>query len=353
MKRHAIRWAAVAGLLGGLALMTLLVVHFGAADVGHAIATAGWSGLGAIVGFHLALQALMGIGWWLLARGRRRAAPVWIFIWGRLLRDAGADLLPLSQVGGYVLGVRAVMLRGIGAVLGAATTVVDITLELAGQILYTALGIALFLQFDPHSRLREPLLYGLGIAVFAALGFVAAQRRRLPLLDRLAARLSQGWLTAIAAGTDVVQQEIRAIYRDGRGTLGCFGLHVITWLASTFEAWIALRLMGAPLGLGPVLAIESLLYAIRSAAFLVPNALGIQEGAYILLGAAFGLSPDVALALSLLKRARDIVIGVPALLSWQVHEGKILWAHRVAAPPAREPSRRPLATRRGERGAPP
>ena len=41
----------------------------------------------------------------------------------------------------------------------------------------------------------------------------------------------------------------------------------------------------------PSLAIESLLYATRTAAFVVPNAVGVQEGAYILLGAAFGLSP--------------------------------------------------------------
>jgi hypothetical protein len=37
----------------------------------------------------------------------------------------------------------------------------------------------------------------------------------------------------------------------------------------------------------------------------VPNAVGVQEGAYILLGAIFGLSAETVLALSLLKRARD------------------------------------------------
>ena len=82
--------------------------------------------------------------------------------------------------------------------------------------------------------------------------------------------------------------------------------------------------MGADLGIGVVIAIESLLYAIRSVAFAVPNAVGVQEGAYIMLGAAFGLTPETALALSLLKRARDLVIGVPALLAWQVLEGRRL-----------------------------
>jgi hypothetical protein len=46
----------------------------------------------------------------------------------------------------------------------------------------------------------------------------------------------------------------------------------------------------------------------------------VQEGAYVLLAPLFGLSPSAALALSLLKRGRDIAIAVPVLLSWQALE---------------------------------
>ena len=80
-----------------------------------------------------------------------------------------------------------------------------------------------------------------------------------------------------------------------------------------------------------MLAIESLLYAIRTAAFVVPQAVGVQEGAYLLLGAAFGLTPEMALALSLLKRARDLVIGLPAIGIWQTIESSRLWRRRAIA----------------------
>jgi hypothetical protein len=90
-----------------------------------------------------------------------------------------------------------------------------------------------------------------------------------------------------------------------------------------------LRFAGASLGFATVLVIESLLYAARSVAFAVPNAVGVQEGAYILLGASFGLTPETALALSLLKRARDLTIGLPALAVWQFLESGRLW-HRIA-----------------------
>jgi hypothetical protein len=83
--------------------------------------------------------------------------------------------------------------------------------------------------------------------------------------------------------------------------------------------------MGVPIGLGAAVAIDSLLYGLRSVAFMVPNALGVQEGGYVLLGGLFGLGPDSALALSLIRRGRDLAIGIPALLVWQLLEGNKAW----------------------------
>jgi hypothetical protein len=50
-----------------------------------------------------------------------------------------------------------------------------------------------------------------------------------------------------------------------------------------------------------------------------------------MLGAIFGLPPEMALALSLLKRGRDLAIGIPALLAWQTLEGGALFRRREAA----------------------
>ncbi len=74
--------------------------------------------------------------------------------------------------------------------------------------------------------------------------------------------------------------------------------------------------------------LESLILAVRASAFFVPGALGVQEGAFVLLGAVIGLSPEVALALSLIKRFRELVIGVPALLVWQFAEGRQMLLYR-------------------------
>jgi len=68
------------------------------------------------------------------------------------------------------------------------------------------------------------------------------------------------------------------------------------------------------------MVLESLGQAVRSAAFAVPGALGIQEGGFILLGSLFGLPSTAALSLSLVKRLPDLAIGLPGLAAWQMLE---------------------------------
>jgi hypothetical protein len=68
------------------------------------------------------------------------------------------------------------------------------------------------------------------------------------------------------------------------------------------------------------LAIEGLLHAVLATAFIVPGYAGIQEAAYASLGSIFGLPAEISLGVSLLRRARDLAVGVPILLVWQLVE---------------------------------
>src|SRR5262249_59380092 len=94
--------------------------------------------------------------------------------------------------------------------------------------------------------------------------------------------------------------------------------HVVSGLPGAGEIWLALRFLGHPVGLARAIVIESLAESVRTAAFTVPGALGVQEGGFLVLGRLFGLTPDVALALSLAKRVREVALGVPGLVAWQL-----------------------------------
>ena len=54
----------------------------------------------------------------------------------------------------------------------------------------------------------------------------------------------------------------------------------------------------------------------------MPAAIRVQEWGYAVLAPMFGLPAEMGVAVSLLKRAREIVLGVPALIYWQSVEGR-------------------------------
>jgi putative membrane protein len=190
------------------------------------------------------------------------------------------------------------------------------------------------LDFAPAKRVVAAVAAGLAVAALLIAGFVAVQRRGFGLVDRVVRMAGPSWAERLADGAAVLHAAIGDVYRRGGRLAASYLLHLGAWIAGTSEAWLALRLAGRPLGFGLVLAIEGLLYAVRSVAFAVPNAVGVQEGAYILLGAGFGVTPETALALSLLKRGRDLAIGLPALAAWQIAEGRHFWRRGTGEPPA-------------------
>lgn len=320
------RFIPVVLIAAGIAAMIGLVVHFGAGAVAAALLAVGPLGYASVILIHVALIALMGLAWAALLPHIRP----WVMVCGRFVRDAGSEVLPLSQVGGYVLGTRAVALGGVPATSGAASTIVDVTLEFVSQLAYVALGLVWLLHLNASTIAPGAVMLGLAVAGSLAVALIVVQRRGIRYADRIARILGKGWAERTAAGATALHQALEAIYRRRRGIWLSFLLHLLCWIVGASEIWVALRFAGRNLPFGSVMVIESLVYAIRSSAFYVPNSVGVQEGAYVLLGGAFGLGPEMALALSFLKRARDLAIGLPVIALWQAIEGGRLW-HRVVA----------------------
>ena len=120
---------------------------------------------------------------------------------------------------------------------------------------------------------------------------------------------------------DATYENLSLLYARRTSLLASGQVHIIGWLIGTAEVWIALRFMGFPVTVNEALVIESLLQAVRGAAFAIPGAFGAQEAGLILLCGLFEIPSDQALALSLIKRAADLVVGVPGqshCRSWKV-----------------------------------
>jgi len=67
-----------------------------------------------------------------------------------------------------------------------------------------------------------------------------------------------------------------------------------------------------------------MIQAVRHLAFIVPGALGVQEAGLIIFGHSLGIDAQLALAISMSKRLRELLCGLPSLLSWQWVEGRRL-----------------------------
>lgn len=308
---------ALAGLLGAAYL--IFYVGFGA--VLQAAVSVGWSGFALLCLYGLANFVLLGVAWLVIAPpfNWRNAAT---FCWGRAVRDSAGEILPFSQLGGAVIGARATILRGITRATAFASTVVDLTMEMIAQIAFTIVGLIILTIHMGGGGSRAPALQtatiGLLVAILAAGAFFIVQRRGFSLLERLAER----FLPAAAFHAAAARQAINKIHDAPWRMTISFAVHCAGWLSSAFGTWLALRLIATPISFSDAIGIESLLCMARSAAVFVPGAIGVQEAGYAAMMPLFGLTPQVGLAVSLLKRAREIAIGAPVLLVWQIAEGR-------------------------------
>ncbi len=314
MKRLSVILALV-----GLLLALVLVAYFGVDNVGAAISRIGVWELALIVAWQLLLFVILGLAWDVIAPRQALRRP-WVLIWARMVRDASTNCLPFSTVGGFVFGTRAATLHGMKWHTATASTVVDVTAEFLAQIAFTAIGVSILLIRSPSSDLAVPLELGLGLAVIACLAFVGLQKGAAPLFARLGRRIAGRWFDDANERVAVLQAELGLIYGHTPRLVIGFLLHLVGWIGTGAAGWIAYRALGASLSFTDALAIEALLSAVAAMAFLVPVNAGVQEAGYAGLGALFGVAPELSIAVSLVRRARDVIVGVPILLLWQFVE---------------------------------
>ena len=312
--------AAVAGLLAAI----LLIGYHGFLAVSDLLLAVGW-GMVVVSAYHLVPVTFSSLAWRRVLRNTWRR-PLAVFIWARLVREAVGSLLPVMQVGGELVGARILTFRGAAAGIAGASVVVDLTLEAIAQFFFTLLGLVLLVLIGGSEQTVRWIAAGLVVAALALGGFVLAQRKGMfKLVEAFIEKIADKWVWLSLGKIGNVHETIQKLYSEHRALAAAGVTHLFSWIISAGEVWLALYFMGSPVSFLEALILESLSYAVKSAAFVVPGQLGVQEGAYMLLGQMLGLTPETGLALSLVKRVRVLLLGIPALLGWQAQESGRLW----------------------------
>jgi putative membrane protein len=236
--------------------------------------------------------------------------------------------MPAGQIGGPVLMVRHLAQRGVDMPTAAAAITVATTYQMLAQMVFALTGLGVLAMRASHwnrGALGVAMLISM-VSLGLILGsFYAVQRRGLFRSSmRVAIRvLGAAKLAALIPQAEAFDQAVARTYARRSSGIASFAMNLIGWFVGIGEVYMILWLIKSPVGWQSALLLESLGQAIRGAAFVIPASLGVQEGGYLLLAPLAGLQPDVALALSLAKRAREFLLGVPGLLYLQFCERRL------------------------------
>jgi putative membrane protein len=318
--------------LAGAALFTVLLFHQGLPQVGAAFAAAGWA-VAAVVFYHFVVPVLLdAVAWWVLFP-RSDRLPLRKLLWMRWIGESVSTLVPSAAVGGDVVRARLAAIKGAPLPIAAGTVLVDLTLGVFTQAVFTVLGVVLLVGVTGQKNFVRPTLIGTLIGVVGVAGFYIVQRMGMfRFLAKIIARLANSpeWHSLVQGG-ETLDQTVRALYARRKAVIACCAWTILSLVLGSGEIWIALHALDLHATFVNALILQSMVLTIRSAAFAVPGGLGVQEGGYLFVGNLLGIPGDAAFALSLIARVRELAIGIPGLVIWQVIEARRLWRARLAA----------------------
>ena len=207
--------------------------------------------------------------------------------------------------------------------LAAASVIVDVLMQAATQLVFAIVGLVLLIAIGGHDLLVWPIAIGLALAIPALGWFFLAQGGR-------ASGWSSGccrWWPATASGrclapSTICSRNSACSIRDRRGLM-----RSVVWHFGGLVRRRHRSLDRAALH-GPSDRLRA------GGDHRKPDARGARRGfcrararsarkraALIVLCAIFGVPPEAALALSLVKRVPDLVFGVPGLVGLAGHGG--------------------------------
>jgi len=311
------------GLAIGLLLLIGLIIWQGATDVFTLLLTTGWSLLWLpLIWFPNLLPATQ--GWRLLFSNDR---PTFIHaLLAMWMGRAVNNLVPTATIGGEIVKARLISSWGVSGINAIASVVVDKAMQALSVAIWGLVGVSTLLIYSTDDELALYATIGFVILLCCAIGFLIVQRLgMLGILATLGGKLIKtDYWQGVTFSAKEIDAVILDIYRHKLRIIFAVSLKTLSLILQTGEVWLACYLLGHPIGLLEAVLLKSLTTTLSDIAFIIPNAYGIQEGAYILIGAIIGLPADISLAVSLAVRIRDIVFDPAGLLTYQNIESKKL-----------------------------
>jgi putative membrane protein len=255
--------------------------------------------------------ALNTLGWQRLIPAQHRPSAHLLFLF-RWIGEAVNSLIPWGQAGGDVVRAQLLSRRGVPWPEATALMLADLSIAAVTQVLFTLLGVAAAAAKGlPTSKCQ---LLVLALTTAGIIGLLAVAGSVVP--RTLAGPSATRRWPAVARRIQELRSALRTLAVDRRALVVAAAWHLLAWLSQVVETWMVLAARQAPVTWSGALWLESLTTAARSAAFFLPGGLGAQEAALIALGRHLGIDPPPLVTLAVVKRGREIVVGVLGLTAW-------------------------------------
>lgn len=244
----------------------------------------------------------------LFIKDRIRFSRLYLHRW---LGESVNNILPVAQVGGEVVRARGVACSGVSLGTAASTVVVDVAIGLIAMVAFAAPSLGILTRGRADS-----LLWG-GLAFLMV---PAALLVGLPLVTRSGASSLVLRRAARALGLrDMyegprIEGAIETLYGAPIALVAALGLRALGRVALGAELFLASRCLGLPASFEDALLLTSVVDFMRAAIFFVPGGLVVQEGGFVLVGAMLGFSAESMVALALMRRARELALGLPGVI---------------------------------------
>jgi len=250
---------------------------------------------------------------------RLNLLPLWRI---RQIGEAYNIITPLGTVGGEP--VKAQLLKDYYHLTfkqGLASLVLSRTTFLTALIIFFIPGIYLILSSEIITGEFKTVSL-VGMIVFTILIFLFFLFQVTGMLGVLASWFGRMFPKhkdhSFLNHLQVLNTLMSAYYKDNQGRIALSIFYALVgWVVGLGELYLALYYLGYDPSFQELWVIEALVQLVRVGSFFIPMSLGAQEGGLILIFVAMGLTPDLGLAVSFVRRIKEIIwVSAGLLLGW-------------------------------------
>lgn len=264
---------------------------------------------------------------WVILSKNSKLSLIWSFIivW---ISQATGKFFPTGNITGEFVRIYLAVKKGLSTAEATSTVFIDLVIATFSLFLIATMSFIYFLIGSNDHLLMKHIIYLslslLLIFISCVIFYFLIRKRVLRVLIKkmpsfFSYKISNQKIFSIVRVDVALYQAIKK-----KNTLiKALIFRIFGWLGGAFEIYVFLWIIGYDPNIIDVVVIESFSGIIRAVAFFIPAGIGVQELAFIIVGDFVGLNSETSFSIALGRRVREILVGLPAIISWFLIKKKL------------------------------